>query len=279
MRLADLGRCRGLSPYRLTPEGLPDLCVLSGCDYLPSLPKVGLKTAALLLHRSGGSLERALQLARRDGVPVPTDYAQRLAEARLVFTSQAVFDPVEGRLRPLRTLPDGLGADENMFLVRHLGLGLSDELARGVAEGLVNPLTLLPFEKPDAAEGSVSQRGCAGNREPRPRVSATGPSASQRSSPSQSLTHFQEVPGGTELGAGLDGTPLTTPRRPHTISGSPGSHVASDRASQRFRPPRPSAPKSGSGASWPSVAVTGASPASSPPKRRRLGCRLACTIR
>ncbi|CAK0804696.1 unnamed protein product, partial [Prorocentrum cordatum] len=43
---------------------LPDLCVLSGCDYVDPIPRMGIKTAARLLHRGGGSLARALHLAR-----------------------------------------------------------------------------------------------------------------------------------------------------------------------------------------------------------------------
>merc|ERR1719401_3335676 len=101
IRLADVNRSRGLAPYRCTPEALPDLCTLAGCDYLTPIPRLGLRTASALLHRSGGDVRRALLLARRQGFVVPLGYEEQLAKARLVYTCQTVFDISEGRLAPL----------------------------------------------------------------------------------------------------------------------------------------------------------------------------------
>nr|QDO16197.1 exonuclease 1 [Lingulodinium polyedra] len=143
IRLEDVERSRGLAPYRMTPESLPDLCVLSGCDYLPAIPRLGVKTAAQLLHRSRGDVQRALLLARREGFAVPDGYHQRFAEARLVYVSQTVFHLKEGGLRPLRPLPAGAEPQPG-----RLGPGadaVPDEVARAVAEGRAHPVTLQPF--------------------------------------------------------------------------------------------------------------------------------------
>ncbi|CAE8587467.1 unnamed protein product [Polarella glacialis] len=148
VKLSDLGLCRGLAPYRLAAESLPDLCVLAGCDYLPSLPRLGIKTVAQLLHRSGGKVSRALQLARREGIPVPGDFERQFEEARLVFASQVVFNTTTAHLQPLRPLP-ALAPEDKPRILDFLGLNLyTDEMARGIAEGRVNPFTLESFLVP-----------------------------------------------------------------------------------------------------------------------------------
>jgi len=145
VRLEDLSKCRGLAPYRLAAETLPDLCVFGGCDYLPSLPRMGLRTAAQLLHRSGGHVRRALQLARREGIVVSEEYYRQFAEARLVFSSQAVFNDVKGCLQPLRPFPAEKDGSSHREL---LGLSLTDASAADIALARVNPFTLEPFDEP-----------------------------------------------------------------------------------------------------------------------------------
>eukprot|EP00439_Symbiodinium_sp_Y106_P085416 s36_g28.t1 len=163
------GKSRTLMPYRLTPESchnsaeqtaqvkhhtssakfraqetLPDLCVLSGCDYLPSLPRLGLRRAAQLLHRARGSVPRALQLAHRDGISVPEAYLREFVEARLVYTCQLVFDDDARRLRMLSPLP----ASARNVRLQRLGVGLfDDEVALEIAVGQRNPMTLVAFSR------------------------------------------------------------------------------------------------------------------------------------
>lgn len=144
IQLADVGKSRGLSPYRVTADALPDLCVLSGCDYLPAIPKLGLKTASQLLHRSRGDVQRAVHLARREGFAVPPDYDRSFLEAKLAYVSQTVFGLAEGRLQPLRPLPPGVEVTPGCL--GPAADAVPEELARGVAEGRVHPQTLEPFE-------------------------------------------------------------------------------------------------------------------------------------
>ncbi len=153
IRLADLQNSCGLKPYRFTPWALVDLCVLSGCDYLPAIKGIGLKKASLLLHRSRGDVRRALEIARRDGFSVPPDYLHRFKAARLVFESQIVFDPSERRARPLRPLAlnqQPLDDGKTYFI----GPALADEAACDVAEGRRHPETLNPLEAVQDAEAA-----------------------------------------------------------------------------------------------------------------------------
>mmetsp|Transcript_124292 Transcript_124292/g.247766 ORF Transcript_124292/g.247766 Transcript_124292/m.247766 type:complete len:496 (+) Transcript_124292:117-1604(+) len=143
IQLANISKSRSLLPYRFSPERLLDLCVLSGCDYIPGIPKVGIKTAALLLHRSGGDVSRSLQLAQREGFVVPTNHKSRLLEARLAYLHQTIFDHVTGCLRPLRPVPTGVELPPG-----RLGPSASEvptEVACAVAQGHLHPVTFEPF--------------------------------------------------------------------------------------------------------------------------------------
>lgn len=155
IRLEHLARSRGLAPYRFTPHSLLDLCILAGCDYLPSLPGVGLRTAAQLLHRSGGDLGRALTLARRAGIPVPSEYAHQCAQAKLVFTSQVVFNTERGCLQNLRPLPAGAE-----IVPGYLGPEFADDVARSVAAAEIHPVTLKPFIIGHAEPSAISAPRC-----------------------------------------------------------------------------------------------------------------------
>jgi len=152
IQLANISKSRSLLPYRFSPERLLDLCVLSGCDYVSGIPKVGIKTAALLLHRSGGNVSRSLQLAQREGFAVPTNHQSRLLEARLAYLHQTIFDHVTGCLRPLRPVPTGVELPTG-----RLGPSANEvpsEVACAVAQGHLHPVTFEPFSSP--AEPAVS---------------------------------------------------------------------------------------------------------------------------
>jgi len=146
IQLGNISKSRSLLPYRFSPERLLDLCVLSGCDYVPGIPKVGIKTAALLLHRSGGNLSRSLQLAQREGFSVPKSHQSRLLEGRLAYLHQTIFDEVTGRLRPLRPVPTGVEIP-----IGRLGPSANEvptDVACAVAQGHLHPVTFEPFSNP-----------------------------------------------------------------------------------------------------------------------------------
>jgi exonuclease 1 len=88
------------------------MAILSGCDYLPSIPGVGLKTAWALLrkHKSAENAVRALRLEGKKAVPA--DYVDAFRRAEKVFLHQRVYDPVRERLVHLTEVPLGEGWDE-----------------------------------------------------------------------------------------------------------------------------------------------------------------------
>lgn len=88
------------------------MAILSGCDYLPSIPGVGLKTAWSLLrkHKTVENVVRALKAEGKKKVPKGYLEAFRLAEK--VFLHQRVYDPTQEMLVHLTDLPAGEEWDE-----------------------------------------------------------------------------------------------------------------------------------------------------------------------
>ncbi|KAG9392557.1 Exonuclease 1 EXO1 [Carpediemonas membranifera] len=117
-----------------------DACILSGCDYLPSIRKVGIKTAFKIVKETGSGERAILQLALSGKYQVPVDYSANYTKARLCFRHQRVFDP---RTRTLVHLtPLTVAPADTAFL----GPALDDAVARGVADGQLHPTTRLPFD-------------------------------------------------------------------------------------------------------------------------------------
>eukprot|EP00158_Paraphelidium_tribonemae_P004450 Partr_v1_DN26762_c1_g1_i3_m8528 putative Exonuclease len=70
------------------------MCILSGCDYLKSLPGIGLKTAYKMLKKYG-DVEKALRnMQLNNKLCLPSDYLDNFEQAELTFRHQRVFDPV-----------------------------------------------------------------------------------------------------------------------------------------------------------------------------------------
>ncbi|WVQ77955.1 hypothetical protein IAT38_000035 [Cryptococcus sp. DSM 104549] len=139
------------------------MAMLSGCDYLDSIPGIGLKTAHRLLRRFN-SVEKLLQFIRLEGSHVvPPSYLADFAQAELAFLHQRVYHPHEGRLVPLNDFPEGgLGdADE-----RWIGLDVEAAVAKGMAAGDLHPETREPIvdEWPDyrPTASSGKEDGIAG---------------------------------------------------------------------------------------------------------------------
>lgn len=117
-----------------------DVQMLSGCDYLDSIPGVGLKTAHRLLRRHK-TVEKVVQMLRLEGtLNVPPNYIKAFAQAELAFLHQRVFDPMLKRLVPLNGFPvGGLSEDDEKWV----GLDMEEETAQGVAKGDLHPETRL----------------------------------------------------------------------------------------------------------------------------------------
>ena len=107
IRYADVVVNRELSFVGFTPDQFLEMCVMSGCDYLPSLPGVGIKRAHGLIRRFR-SHDKALRNLRFEGTPVPRRYEEGFRDALLTFKHQWVFCPTR---REMVHLSEGPGSD------------------------------------------------------------------------------------------------------------------------------------------------------------------------
>ena len=77
------------------------MCVLSGCDYLPNLPKVGLKTAKKYID-NGKTIEGTLKLIRVNPIHKwTTEYGKQLKDTLCCFHHQVIFNPLSNELEYL----------------------------------------------------------------------------------------------------------------------------------------------------------------------------------
>ena len=83
------------------------MAILSGCDYLASIPGIGLKTAWSLL-RKYKTVEKVIRAIMLEGKKeVPPDYLDSFKLVEKVFLHQRVYDPRTERLVHLTDLPEG----------------------------------------------------------------------------------------------------------------------------------------------------------------------------
>ena len=79
-----------LEKLALTYDQFIDLCILSGCDYCPTIPGIGPKTA-LKLIRKYGNIEEIIKHSKK----VPDDFLQTITEVRLLFKTPLVTPSTE----------------------------------------------------------------------------------------------------------------------------------------------------------------------------------------
>ncbi|KAG2154183.1 PIN domain-like protein [Suillus bovinus] len=119
------------------------MAILSGCDYLPSIPGIGLKTAWSLL-RKYRSVEQVVQAIRLEGKKfVPRGYLEAYNLTENVFLHQRVYCPLDERLVNLTDIPPGVEWGDKVE--SHIGGDIEPALARKLAQGDVDPVTLLPM--------------------------------------------------------------------------------------------------------------------------------------
>lgn len=73
-----------LDKLGMTQEQFVDLCILCGCDYCDSIPKIGPKTA-LKLMQEHGTLEKVLASLDKEKFQIPENLTANLDEIRALF--------------------------------------------------------------------------------------------------------------------------------------------------------------------------------------------------
>ncbi|KXJ90172.1 hypothetical protein Micbo1qcDRAFT_189266 [Microdochium bolleyi] len=113
------------------------MTILSGCDYLAGVNKLGLKTAHRMV-RKHKTAERVIKMLQFDGkVRIPADYATLFRQAEQTFLYQWAFCPTKRQLVNLNDPP----TDVDVTTLPFIGQFVEAEVASGVANGDLNPMT------------------------------------------------------------------------------------------------------------------------------------------
>lgn len=133
----NLSRTKDISLAGFSDKEFRYMAILSGCDYLDSVPGVGLKTAHRYVRRHK-EVERIIKAMQYDyGAAVPVDYIQSFKRANTTFLHQRVYDPIQRKM-VMCNEPDEPLSDEDLIFI---GVELEEHLARGVACGVLHPIT------------------------------------------------------------------------------------------------------------------------------------------
>ncbi|KAK9115943.1 hypothetical protein Sjap_014890 [Stephania japonica] len=93
---------------KFTKELFTGMCVLAGCDFLPSIAGIGIKRAYSLVSKYR-NLDRVLSVLKFEkGNQMPEDYVKSFKEAVAVFHHARIFDAETKCIRPLKPLPEVL---------------------------------------------------------------------------------------------------------------------------------------------------------------------------
>lgn len=133
----DFNACREVSFVGWDDRLFRQMAILSGCDYLDSIPSLGLKTAHRLL-RKHKTVERIIRTLQFEGKHrIPADYLTLFYQAEQTFLYQWAFCPTSKQLVNLSALPPDLSPDQLPFVGAHV----EPEIARRIATGDTNPIT------------------------------------------------------------------------------------------------------------------------------------------
>ncbi|CAB4276340.1 unnamed protein product [Prunus armeniaca] len=100
-----LHRNKDLSFAGFTKQMLLEMCILSGCDYLPSLPGMGLKRAHALIKKFT-SYDKVIKHLKYSTVSVPSFYEESFKKAILTFQHQRVYDVASQDIVSLSDISD-----------------------------------------------------------------------------------------------------------------------------------------------------------------------------
>jgi exonuclease-1 len=122
------------------------MCILSGCDYVESLPGIGLKKAHELIRRHR-TLDAVLEALKADVTKtLPAHYEERVRLADLTFRHQRIWDHESNCLSTLTPMAIGSFASDDEKQNDYLGPVLSEEIAYGVSSGRLHPHSHQPYD-------------------------------------------------------------------------------------------------------------------------------------
>ena len=145
-RRARFTACREVNLAGWSDKEFRTMAIMSGCDYLPSIDKMGLKTAHRLV-RKYKTIEKILAMLAFDNkFRVPPSYLENFKKAELTFVHQRVFCLDSNQL----IMASELKGHEHEAAMRlgsldFIGKDVDPHVALGVARGDLHPMTKKPL--------------------------------------------------------------------------------------------------------------------------------------
>ena len=138
---ADFTSCKEISMIGWTDKEFRRMAILSGCDYLASINRMGLRTAYRLV-RKYKTIEKIVRMLQFDGqYHIPAGYLDAFYKAELTFLHQRVFCPLANHIVMLTELEQRLEPPDLSFIGRQV----EPKIAIRVANGDLDPMTKAPL--------------------------------------------------------------------------------------------------------------------------------------
>ncbi|PON35930.1 XPG/Rad2 endonuclease [Trema orientale] len=127
-------------------ELLTGMCVLAGCDFLPSVPGIGIAKSYAFVSKYR-NLDRVLSVLKLEkGTQMPEDYPKSFREALAVFQHAQIYDVDMKKLKHMRPLPEKLLQSLDGEL-DFLGPEVPPSIAIAIAEGNLDPISMEAFDR------------------------------------------------------------------------------------------------------------------------------------
>ncbi|KAF9081125.1 Rad2 nuclease [Mortierella sp. AD031] len=152
------------------------MCILSGCDYLPSIPGMGLKTAQRLL-RKYKTFDKVLRHLRMENtsMKIQSDYESEFRKADLTFLYARVYDPITESMVHLNPIPEDLQELMHTEEYDFLGPPLEPTMMQGIAAGKINPIDKTALSAPAHRRLAHYTKHTYAGKENRPVLGSTLP--------------------------------------------------------------------------------------------------------
>eukprot|EP00347_Sterkiella_histriomuscorum_P019678 403340704 len=109
------------------------ICIMGGCDYLPSIQKVGLKIAVKFFQKHE-TIEKVIEAMRANSTytqNVPFNYVEALLKVQTLFFYQTVFNPRTNKFTSLENIPEEDQDIDKNFLGKYIEENLIDDYVQG----------------------------------------------------------------------------------------------------------------------------------------------------
>uniref|UniRef100_T1J9L4 Exonuclease 1 n=1 Tax=Strigamia maritima TaxID=126957 RepID=T1J9L4_STRMM len=151
--------CMDANPSKFLFEKFRYMCIMSGCDYLPSLPGIGLAKSCKFFIRVTNldlnhTLARIPSYLRMPQLTVTEEYKNGFHRAINTYLYQLAFDPRSKKLVPINPYPDDVSPSD----FDYAGPYFSNDVAYQLALGNINVQTMAKMANFDPNKDLVTRK-------------------------------------------------------------------------------------------------------------------------